>query len=177
MPSRCSQHLATRSPRRRRQHLGVPESVWDYPRPPRVEPTARRIRAVLDGETIVDSRRAHRVLETSHPPTYYVPLADVLPGALVASGGHATCCEWKGLASYFDLVSGGRRVVRGAWTYLDPRVGYEAIREAVAFYPGRLDACFVDDERVDSQEGDFYGGWITSDVVGPFKGAPGTRGW
>lgn len=155
----------------------MPESVWDYPRPPRVEPTTRHVRVVLGGETIVDTRRAQRVLETSHPPAYYVPFDDVRPGSLEPSGGRETFCEWKGLASYFDVVAGGKRVLRGAWTYRDPRPGYEAIRDAVAFYPGRMDACFVDDEQVEAQEGDFYGGWITSDVAGPFKGGSGTRGW
>jgi uncharacterized protein (DUF427 family) len=155
----------------------MPESVWDYPRPPRVEETERRVRVVLGGEVIVDTRRAHRVLETSHPPVYYVPREDVAPGALEPSGGRETFCEWKGLAAYYDVVAGGTRVPRGAWAYPDPRPGFEAIRGAVAFYPGRMDACYVDDERVVAQEGDFYGGWITSDVVGPFKGGPGTRGW
>lgn len=155
----------------------MPESVWDYPRPPRVEPTERRIRVVLGGKTIVDTRRAQRVLETSHPPVYYVPPEDVAPGTLEPSGARETFCEWKGLASYFDVVAGGTRVPRGAWTYPDPRPGFEAIRDAVAFYPGAMDACWVDAERVAAQEGDFYGGWITSDVVGPFKGGPGTRGW
>jgi uncharacterized protein (DUF427 family) len=155
----------------------VPESVWDYPRPPRVEPTERRVRVVLGGQTIVDTRAAHRVLETSHPPTYYVSFDDVAPGALVPSGGLETFCEWKGLASYFDVVCDDSRAARAAWTYTDPRPGFEVIRDAVAFYPSRMDACYVDDERVAAQEGDFYGGWITSDVVGPFKGAPGTRGW
>jgi uncharacterized protein (DUF427 family) len=155
----------------------MPESVWDYPRPPRVEPTTHRIRVVLGGESIVDSLRAHRVLETSHPPVYYVPLEDVAAGALQPSGGHTTFCEWKGVASYYDVVSGGRCVERGAWTYRDPLSGFEALRDAVAFYAGPMDACYVDDERVEQQPGDFYGGWITSDVVGPFKGAPGTLGW
>jgi uncharacterized protein (DUF427 family) len=152
------------------------ESVWDYPRPPRVEPTPRRIRIVLGGETIADSMRAHRVLETSHPPVYYVPLEDVADGALVETGG-STFCEWKGVASYYDVVGGGRRVPRGAWTYHDPAKGYEAIRDAVAFYPAPMDACYVDDERAEPQPGGFYGGWVTSDLVGPFKGGPGTAGW
>lgn len=153
------------------------ESVWDYPRPPRVEPVERRIRVVLGGATIVDSRRAHRVLETSHPPAYYVPLDDVVPGVLVPSARGSTHCEWKGLASYYDVVSGGTRAEGAAWTYHDPSPGFEAIRDAVAFYPGPMDACYVDEERVEPQPGGFYGGWITPDVVGPFKGAPGTLGW
>ena len=153
------------------------ESVWDYPRPPRVEPESRRIRVELGGETIVDTTRAKRVLETSHPPVYYVMLADVSPGVLGPAAGSMTFCEWKGTASYFDVSAGGRRAARAAWTYRDPRPGYEEIRDAIAFYPGRMDACFVDDERVVAQQGDFYGGWITSDVVGPFKGERGTSGW
>lgn len=153
------------------------ESVWDYPRPPRVEPSRRRVRIELGGELIVDTTRAFRVLETSHPPTFYVPLEDVAAGALVPSEDRTTFCEWKGVASYYDVVAGGRTVERGAWTYRDPSLGFEPIRDAVAFYPGRMDACFVDDERVVAQPGDFYGGWITSDVIGPFKGAAGSSGW
>ena len=150
--------------------MSVAESVRDYPRPPRVEPTGRRIRVVLGGETIVDTRRAHRVLETSHPPVYYVPLEDVAPGVLEPSSGGTTFCEWKGDASYYDVAAGGRREERAAWTYHDPSPGFESIRDAVAFYAGPMDACFVDDERVEPQPGGFYGGWITSDVTGPFKG-------
>jgi uncharacterized protein (DUF427 family) len=148
------------------------ESVWDYPRPPRIEPTPRRIRAVLGGVTIADSRRAVRVLETSHPPVYYVPFEDVLPGVLVPSE-RRTHCEWKGSARYYELHAGGRVEVDAAWGYDEggPLAG------RVAFYPRRLDACFVDDERAAPQPGEFYGGWITSDVVGPFKGGPGTMGW
>ncbi|MFO7571080.1 MAG: DUF427 domain-containing protein [Gaiellaceae bacterium] len=152
------------------------ESVWDYPRPPRVEPTTRRIRVVLRGETIVDTVRAHRVLETSHPPVYYVPLEDVAPGALVPAGG-STFCEWKGVASYYDVVVGGKRVGRGAWTYHDPSPAFAVIRDAVAFYPALMDACLVDDEQAVPQPGGFYGGWVTPDLVGPFKGEPGTAGW
>jgi uncharacterized protein (DUF427 family) len=153
------------------------ESVWDYPRPPRVEATERRVRVELGGEVVADTRGAWRVLETSHPPTYYVPPDDVAPGALVASGGSTTFCEWKGIASYYDVVAGESRASRAAWTYHDPSPGFEAIRDAVAFYPAAMDACWVDDERVEPQPGGFYGGWITSDVVGPFKGEPGSSGW
>jgi uncharacterized protein (DUF427 family) len=154
----------------------VAESVWDYPRPPRVEATERRVRVELGGAVIADTRGAWRVLETSHPPTYYVPLEDVAPGALVESGGATTFCEWKGIASYYDVVAGGKRASRAAWTYHEPRPGFEAIRDAVAFYPAAMDACWVDDERVEPQPGGFYGGWITRDVVGPFKGEPGSSG-
>ena len=152
------------------------ESVWDYPRPPRLEATSRRVRVVLGGEIIADTTRAFRVLETSHPPTYYVPGGEVADGVLAPSG-RQTICEWKGVASYYDVEAGGRLVERGAWTYHDPRSGFEQIRDAVAFYPGRMDACLLDDEEVVAQAGDFYGGWITSDIVGPFKGDAGTSGW
>jgi uncharacterized protein (DUF427 family) len=153
------------------------ESVWDYPRPPRLEPTSRRIRVVFGGVTIVDSTRALRLLETSHPPTYYVPIADVLAGHLRAVAGGSTFCEWKGLASYFDVVAGGREAHRAAWTYPNPSASYAALRDRVAFYAEPMDACHVDDERVLPQKGSFYGGWITSDIAGPFKGGPGTAGW
>ncbi len=147
------------------------ESVWDYPRPPRIEPSGKRVRVVLGGTVIADTARAHRVLETSHPPVYYVPLDDVAPGSLEPSRGRTTFCEWKGVASYFDGIGGdGRRVERAAWTYHDPSPGFEAIRDAVAFYPGLMDECTLDGERIEAQEGGFYGGWITSEIVGPFKG-------
>lgn len=147
------------------------ESVWDYPRPPRIEPTSRRIRVVLGGVTIVDSKRALRVLETSHPPVYYVPLADVAPEAL-REATRSTVCEFKGVARYFDVCGGGRVAPAAAWTYDEgPLAGH------VAFYARPMDACFVDDERAIPQEGSFYGGWITSHVAGPFKGGPGTAGW
>jgi uncharacterized protein (DUF427 family) len=152
------------------------ESVWDYPRPPRLEYTPRRIRVVFGGVTIADSTRALRVLETSHPPTYYVPLDDVVQAHLAAADG-STYCEWKGDASYFDVVAGERRARRAAWTYRRPSGPYQSLRNHVAFYAEPMDACFVDDERVAPQPGNFYGGWVTSAVVGPFKGAPGTAGW
>ena len=155
----------------------VPESVWDYPRPPRVEPSAKRVRVVLGGAVIADTTHAHRVLETSHPPVYYVPLEDVAPRALVTVG-RRTFCEWKGEARYFDVIGGnGRRVGRGAWTYPDPTGGFAMIRNAVAFYPGLMDECTLDGELVEAQPGDFYGGWITREIVGPFKGGAGTSGW
>jgi len=150
----------------------MPESVWDYPRPPRVEPSGKRVRVVLGGMVIADTTRAHRVLETSHPPVYYVPLADVARGSLEPARGPATFCEWKGTASYYDVLGGdGRRVERGAWTYRDPAPGFETIRDAVAFYARLMDECTLDGEVVEPQPGDFYGGWITGDLVGPFKGA------
>ena len=152
------------------------ESVWDYPRPPAVQPCGRRVRIELGGVTVVDSTTALRVLETSHPPTIYVPPADIAPGCLAPAAGRSFC-EWKGSASYLDVVAGDRRVARAAWTYRDPVPAYAALRDHVAFYPSRMDACWLDDELVQAQAGDFYGGWITAALRGPFKGAPGTRGW
>jgi len=126
--------------------------------------------------TVAETRHAQRVLETSHPPVYYVPREDVALEYLVEAPG-SSWCEWKGRASYYDVVVGQARAERAAWTYRHPSPGYEAIQDHVAFYPGRVDACYVDGERVTPQPGGFYGGWITRDVVGPFKGDPGTRGW
>jgi len=154
------------------------ESVWEYPRPPRVEPTGKRVRIVLGGATVADTTTSYRVLETSHPPVYYIPLADISAGALEPSGGRQSYCEWKGQASYYNVIGGdGRRVESAAWTYHRPAEGFEALRDAVAFYPGLMDECTVDGERVTSQPGGFYGGWVTSELVGPFKGEPGTSGW
>ena len=150
----------------------MPESVWDYPRPPRVEPSRKRVRVVLGGQVVADSTSAHRVLETSHPPVYYVPPSDVAPGSLEPARGPGTVCEWKGSASYYDVIGGDRRVERGAWTYHDPAPGFEALRDEVAFYPAPMDECTVDGEVVEPQQSGFYGGWITRDVVGPFKGEP-----
>ena len=140
-------------------------------------PCARRVRLELAGEVLADSTRALRVLETSHPPTVYVPLEDVRGDLLAASDGRPTWCEFKGAADYLDAIAGGRRVRAVAWTFRHPSPGYSALRDHVAFYPGRVDAAWMGDERVQAQEGDFYGGWITADLVGPFKGAPGTLGW
>ena len=158
------------------------ESVWDYPRPPRVEPTTELVRVVLGGVTVAETREALRLLETSHPPTYYLPVAAFVPGVLRRSQGHpGTFCEWKGRASYLDLVGGGpdRPVVAAAaaWTYDDPSPGFEALAGHVAVYPAAVDRCEVDGEVVTPQTGGFYGGWVTSRVVGPFKGGPGTAGW
>jgi uncharacterized protein (DUF427 family) len=140
----------------------MPENVHDYPRPPRVEPTAKRISIVHGGTVVADSTRAQRVLETTQPPAYYLPLEDVAEGALEPSGGPTTFCEWKGDATYYDVLG----VERAAWTYLEPTPGFESIRGWVAFYPGRLDECTVDGERVRPQENTYYGGWITSDIEG-----------
>jgi uncharacterized protein (DUF427 family) len=153
------------------------ERVADYPRPPAVSPCERRVRLELGGEVLADSSRALRVLETYHPPTVYLPPGDVHGDLLVASDARSSWCEFKGVARYLDAVAGDRRVRAVAWTYRDPTPGFEALRDHVAFYPGRVDGAWMDEERVDAQEGDFYGGWITADLVGPFKGPPGTLSW
>jgi uncharacterized protein (DUF427 family) len=152
------------------------ENVWDYPRPPALVPCERRVRIVLGGETVADSTRAMRVLETSHPPGIYVPPGDWADGALIPASGRSLC-EWKGVASYFDVHGGGRVAPAAAWAYPEPVLAFAALRDHVSVYPGRMDACFLDEEEVRPQEGSFYGGWITADLVGPFKGAPGTMGW
>jgi uncharacterized protein (DUF427 family) len=152
------------------------ESVWDYPRPPRLEAVSARLVVVLGGATVADTTRGSRVLETSHPPNYYFPPDDVADGALVR-GDHASFCEWKGRAHYFAVRSGDRVEADAAWAYDQPSDAFAAIAGHVAFYAGRMDACYVDGERVLPQPGGFYGGWITANVVGPFKGGPGSRGW
>jgi len=152
------------------------ESVWDYPRPPRVEPSTRRVRIRLGGVTVVDTTDAVRVLETSHPPAWYVPLAAVRFGELVREA-RTTVCEFKGRAAYWTVVAGGARALAAAWGYPDPAPGYEVLADRFTVYPERMDACWVDDERVEPQPGGFYGGWVTADVVGPFKGGPGSWGW
>jgi uncharacterized protein (DUF427 family) len=152
------------------------ESVWDDPRPPRVEDSDERIQVLLNGVTIADTRRARRVLETSHPPVYYLPVADVKL-EYFAPSQHRTYCEFTGAASYYTISVGGATVRDGAWTYPHPASGYEALREHLAVYPQKMEACFVDSERMRAQDGDFYGGWITSYIVGPFKGGPDTSGW
>lgn len=152
------------------------ESVWDYPRPPRAEPTRRRIRVVLGEVTLADTVRAIRVLETSHPPTYYLPPDDIQMQYLTPSP-RRTFCEFKGMAGYWTAKVGDLIRPDCAWSYETPSPGYASIRGYLAFYPSRMSACYVDDEQVVAQEGDFYGGWITSDIVGPFKGGAGTWGW
>ncbi|GIE29616.1 hypothetical protein Ait01nite_026610 [Actinoplanes italicus] len=152
------------------------ESVWDYPRPPRVERISARVLVMHAGRTIVDSDRCWRVLETSHPPVYYVPREDIADGVLEAGDGRSYC-EFKGVATYWDLVVGESRVRQVGWSYERPSPAYAEIVGAVAFYPSRVDECRVAGVLVEPQEGDFYGGWITPDIIGPFKGGPGTRGW
>lgn len=152
------------------------ESVWDYPRPPRVEPSDKHIRVVFNGVVVADSRRAARVLETSHPAAYYIPPGDVKLEYFTPAE-RATHCEFKGRAAYYTLTVGDRTETDVAWYYPNPSRGFEEIKNYIALYPGRMDACYIDDEQVQAQAGDFYGGWITRDIVGPFKGGAGSWGW
>jgi uncharacterized protein (DUF427 family) len=152
------------------------ESVWDYPRPPRAEPCQHRVRVEFNRETIADTMRAWRLLETSHPPVYYIPQEDV-QGEFLQASTRRTFCEFKGEARYWDLKVGTRISRDAAWSYKSPDHPYDVLRDYLAFYPSRVDACFVDDERVQPQTEDFYGGWITSNIAGPFKGGPGTSHW
>ncbi len=152
------------------------ESVWDYPRPPRLEPVEERLRIIFDGITVADTLGGYRVLETSHPPVFYIPPADVRVDLLEPAPGQSLC-EFKGVARYWTLRHGTRASERAAWSYPDPTATFMAIKDALAFYASKVDACYVGEERVTPQEGDFYGGWVTSRVVGPFKGGPGTWGW
>ncbi|MFJ3027968.1 DUF427 domain-containing protein [Curtobacterium sp. NPDC087080] len=150
------------------------ESVWDYPRPPAVEAVPERVVVRLGGAVVVDTTDAVRVLETSHPPVYYLPMA----GVELRPAQGSSMCEFKGRARYFDVVGGDGVVApRAAWNYPTPEPGYEDLRDRIAIYPSAVDSCEVGGEVVQAQEGDFYGGWITSRVVGPFKGGPGTLGW
>ncbi|WP_221090234.1 DUF427 domain-containing protein [Deinococcus aquaedulcis] len=152
------------------------ESVWAYPRPPRLEHTSRRLQVWLGGMLVADTTQGFRVLETSHPPTYYLPRAAFVAGVLSPAPGRSVC-EWKGEASYWTLSMGGRCEVAAGWSYERPTPAFAPLARAVAVYAGRMDDCRVDGVRVTPQPGGFYGGWITPDVVGPFKGEPGTWGW
>jgi uncharacterized protein (DUF427 family) len=168
------------APRVRPSDIIVPgpgqESVWAYPRPPRVEPVTRRVRVVFNGIVVADTTRALRVCETSSPPCYYIPPADV-QGAMLEPSARTSFCEWKGTATYWSVRAGDRLARDAAWSYPEPDEGFEAIREYVAFYPRRMDACWVGNDRVEPQPGLYYGGWITPELVGPFKGVPGSQGW
>jgi uncharacterized protein (DUF427 family) len=153
------------------------ESVWEYPRPPRLEKSERRITVVHAGVTIAETVRSMRVLETSHPPVYYISPEDIAMEYLKPSSRRGSFCEFKGVASYWSLDVAGHRVEDVAWSYARPSAGYEGQKDFLAFYASRVDECTVDGEVVVPQPGDFYGGWITSHVTGPFKGSPGTMGW
>ncbi|MGI8859188.1 MAG: DUF427 domain-containing protein [Rubrobacteraceae bacterium] len=158
------------------------ESVWDYPRPPRMEDVNEKVKGVFGGVTLAYASRAKRVLETSHPPVYYIPPDDIQMKFL-SSSERTSMCEWKGRARYYDIatedeITGEKKSERNAaWFYPDPVREFAALKDYVAFYPSKMDACWVGGEKVEAQEGDFYGGWITAFIVGPFKGAPGTWGW
>ena len=152
------------------------ESVWDYPRPPRVEAVDARVSVVLGGEQVVDTRDVVRVLETSHPPVYYLPIAAFAPFSLVQTAG-SSFCEFKGSARYLNVRGGTALAERAAWNYPSPEAGFEMLADRVAVYAARMDECTVDGERVTPQPGNFYGGWITANVVGPFKGGAGSLGW
>jgi uncharacterized protein (DUF427 family) len=152
------------------------ESVWDYPRPPRLEKVDNHIQIVLNGQTIVDTTAAYRVLETSHPPVYYLPPADIQMQYLQATT-RGSFCEWKGNALYYNIIADNRRIENAAWAYPTPTKNFESIANYLAFYSQFMDACYVDDELVTPQPGEFYGGWITTNIVGPFKGSPGSWGW
>ena len=152
------------------------ESVWDYPRPATCERFAGSLKVIGHGAVLAHTIKGYRTLETSHPPSYYFPPGDVAMDLLVANG-HRSFCEWKGEAQYFDLHGNGQIIRNVAWTYPQPSAAFKYIRGHLSFYASRVEACYVNDERVQAQEGDFYGGWITANLVGPFKGAPGTAGW
>jgi len=152
------------------------ESVWDYPRPPKMEKVSKHLKIFQGKNTIADTTRPVRILETSHPPVYYFPPENVNMEFL-RENNKTTHCEWKGQAKYYDLIVEGKVIENIAWTYPSINEDYEEMEDYIAFYPGKLDACYVNGELVQAQPGDFYGGWVTSDIVGPFKGAPGTWGW
>jgi uncharacterized protein (DUF427 family) len=152
------------------------ESVWDYPRPPKLEQVSQRIQVVYNGQTIADTQQAYRVLETSHPPVYYLPPADVQMPYLHMTDS-SSFCEWKGNALYYHLAVGSQSVKNAAWAYSEPTGNFKPIAGYLAFYAHLMDACYVDGERVTPQPGGFYGGWVTKNIVGPFKGVAGSWGW
>ncbi len=152
------------------------ESVWDFPRPPRLEDTTKHIQVIFNSVVIADTSYGKRVLETSHPPVYYIPPSDIKMEHLVLVP-QGSWCEWKGRAAYYTVLVGDKQVHNAAWFYPEPTPAFAAIKDHVAFYPHLMDACYVNGEQVQPQPGDFYGGWITSDIVGPFKGGAGTWGW
>ncbi len=152
------------------------ENVWDYPRPPVWQPVGLPVRVMFDDTTIATTDEALRVLETSHPPVYYLPPNAFLPGTLQPATG-SSFCEWKGSAQYWNICHLSARAERAAWSYPNPNVSFAELRDYVAIYAGVMQACFVGDEQVTPQPGGFYGGWVTSNLRGPFKGIPGSQGW
>ena len=147
------------------------ELVWDYPQTPRIEDVIQPIKIIFNGVTIADSLNAKRVLEKAHPPVYYLPLEEI-KGKYLQASSQRTWCEWKGEAYYYDIVVGDTISKNAAWYYPNPAPDFDEIREYVAFYAGKMEACYVGEELVEPQAGDFYGGWITSTIEGPFKGGP-----
>jgi len=152
------------------------ESVWDYPRPPALEPSTKRVEVRVGAIVIADSTAAYRVMETSHPPTWYLPRADIVDARLRRSAARGSVCEWKGIATYWDVLAGDRVIDSVGWSYEAPTPRFRPITGYLSFMPGHIE-CSIDGERVQPQAGGFYGGWITPDVVGPFKGEPGSWGW
>lgn len=152
------------------------ESVWAYPRPAIAQSTDARITIEHRGQIVADTSAAIRTLETSHPPSYYIPRAAIAPDMLRRVEG-SSFCEWKGAAAYWDVIVGDAVLPRVGWSYANPTAPFAMLRDHVAFYAAPFDRCTVDGERVVPQSGEFYGGWITSKVSGPFKGIPGSRGW
>ena len=165
--------------------LGIPRrdpvgpgqiSVWDFPRPAIAERTDAHVRIDHHGTRIADSRSTVRTLETSHPPSYYIPRDDIAPDVLRRADG-SSFCEWKGTATYWDVVIGDTVLPRVGWSYADPTPAFAILRDHVAFYAAPFDRCTVDGAVVTPQPGGFYGGWITDAFSGPFKGIPGSRFW
>jgi uncharacterized protein (DUF427 family) len=152
------------------------ESVWEYPRPAILQDTDKHIKIIFNGIVLAETTKAKRVLETSHPPSYYIPAEDIKTEYLIATS-RKSVCEWKGISEYYDISVGDKYVNNAAWRYIQPTPNFTTIQEYFSFYPSLMDACYVNDELVKPQAGGFYGGWITSDIVGPFKGEPGTWGW
>jgi len=151
-------------------------SVWDYPRPPRIEDFPGHITVIFNNFVIADTHKAKRILETSHPPVYYIPSHDIQIQCLIHSP-LTSWCEFKGRAQYYTVVVNKKKSTNAAWYYPDPTPHFSGLKDHVAFYPGLMDACEVNGEKVKAQEGDFYGGWITKNIIGPFKGEAGTRCW
>jgi len=180
MPSDAERHYWQTRPRERPTHIVTPgleqESVWDYPRPPRLEHVTGTVRVEFTGRTVARSDAALRVCETAGPATYYLPPDDV-ERQWLEPAPQRSFCEWKGDAHYWHLRVGERYAANAAWSYPEPDPAYAALRHHLAFFAGRVDACFVGDARVVPQPGGFYGGWITPELVGPFKGEPGSEGW
>ena len=153
------------------------ESVWDYPRPPALQPVTKTIQVHFANTLILQTNRAYRVLETSHPPVYYLPMTDLLSQGYVKRAAGTSHCEWMVASTYYDIVVGGQVAEQAAWCYHEPTKSFAAIKGYLAIYAQKMDKCLVDDVQVEPQPGGFYGGWITPDVVGPFKGVEGSWGW